>query len=50
MCILYVFNQKRDVLIGKLTLLPVISYFALCKYAAGNITLAGVACLSSSSL
>lgn len=46
MCILYVFNQKRDVLIAKLPLFPVTSYFALGERAAGNAALAFVALLS----
>jgi len=46
MCILYVFNQKRDVLIGKLPLFPVTSYFTLGERAAGNAALAFVALLS----
>lgn len=45
MCILYVFNQKRDVLIGKFT---VISTLLSVNVPPGNTALAGTALLSDS--
>lgn len=45
MCILYVFNQKRDVLIGKFT---VISTLLSVNVPPGNTALAGTALLSHS--